>query len=100
MPSLQTFLTVIMHVTKVRRWRDCRREGAALPTFEIVNSLAVQDPNPVLESRLATAKKIHDIPQFLRCLLLLFGGRHVYAGLTTSLKLTSARIRDEIGAHV
>lgn len=50
--------------------------GLASLTFEIVNSLAIQDPDPVLESRLTTAEKIHDIPYVLWCLLLLFGGRH------------------------
>lgn len=46
----------------------------AHPTFEVVNSLAIQDPNPVLEPRFTTAEKVHDISDFLRCLLLLFGG--------------------------
>jgi hypothetical protein len=54
-------------------WRYCRREEAH-PTFEVVNSLAIQDPNPVLEPRFTTAEKVHDISDFLRCLLLLFGG--------------------------
>ena len=48
--------------------------AAATPTFEIVKSLAIQDPNPVLETRFTTAEKIHDIPHVLRCLLLLLGG--------------------------
>jgi len=43
-------------------------------TFEIVNSLAIQNPNPVLEPRFTAAEKIHDISYFLRCPLLLFVG--------------------------
>ncbi len=45
-------------------------------TFEIVNSLAIQNPDPVLEPRFTATEKIHDISYFLRCLLLLLGGRH------------------------
>jgi hypothetical protein len=43
-------------------------------TFEIVNSLSIQNPDPVLEPSFTTSKKIHDIPYLLRGLLLLLGG--------------------------
>ena len=53
--------------------RYCRRREAR-HTFKIVDSLAVENPDPVLEPCLATAEKVHDISYLLRCLLLLLGG--------------------------
>jgi hypothetical protein len=77
MPSQRTFLVAIM-----RKSQKCTREVAlergwqVSLTFEIVNPFAIQDPDPVLETRFTTAEKIYDIAYLLRCLLLQFGGRH------------------------
>ena len=75
MPSQQTFLRPYAVLQRCPGG-GIAGEWAVSLTFEIVNSLATQDPDPVLEARLTTAEKIHDIPYVLRCLLLLFSGRH------------------------
>lgn len=43
-------------------------------TFEVVDSLAIQNPDPNLEPRFTTAEKIDDISYLLRSPLLLLGG--------------------------
>jgi len=76
MPSQRTFLMAIMRCHKGAHEAVLERGWHVSLTFEIVNPFAIQDPDPVLETRFTTAEKIYDIAYLLRCLLLLFGGRH------------------------
>ncbi len=73
--------------------------GEEALTFEIVNSLSIQNPDPVLEPSFTTSKKIHDIPYLLRRLLLLLGGRHGLWRIDYVTEVNAARIRDEKGAY-
>lgn len=66
MPSQPICLTTIMQRYKGAWAAVFEERGEAHRTFEIVNSFAIQNSNPVLEPRFTTTEKIHDISCFLR----------------------------------